>query len=450
MKYYAVGGLSVFFILFLLGTVFSFNLSHWISVDNTYDFKRIIFICYTLISAVCLFFVRRVYFIKLSRQTLWLLTLFLLLALYSAYQSRYPFWGLIEIANLLLLFSVFLIFASSFIILEKETVIRWLYFGVLTFTILTFAKYLLFLLFSYLDTKNFDIHGLISGYVNVRFFNQLQAMVIPLLFLPCFFTNLTKFERISKVAIALHWVALLQTEARGAMLSLIVGGGLIWLFADAISRRRLFSIFWQSLIMGIIIWLVLIVAIPAWLVGGGNLQIRTSSSGRLDLWLYVLSNMSNQGWLGFGPMSFAWAEGKPLPNAHPHNSVMQLLYEYGVIVCVFVTLWILRLVYNQLSSITSAAQAAKIPYVYAMLSGLLYSQFSGVAVMPFAQLLLVFVIAQLVSFTRQQNYVLKVRGKLIFIAFVTLAAGVILHSYKHTDLQLTSFPRIWVNGLIGH
>ncbi|GMA80569.1 hypothetical protein GCM10025855_01020 [Shewanella glacialipiscicola] len=240
----------------------------------------------------------------------------------------------------------------------------------------------------------------------------------------------------------------------GAMISLILALTILLYFVNAEARKKLVLLTLKTILSGIFLWLVFIVIIPYWLINGANFQIRTSSSGRLDLWLYVLQSISDSPLLGFGPMSFSWAEGKPLPNAHPHNSVMQLLYEYGIISCIVMIGWVMSRVYYRLrylSQVTCLSQdttTATIPVTYALLSGLVYSLFSGVMVMPFAQLMLVFVIAMQVQDNVFQFYKAGIWTKIILFLMVNVMTLVLMNSYKNEELLPALFPRVWLNGLI--
>jgi hypothetical protein len=232
------------------------------------------------------------------------------------------------------------------------------------------------------------------------------------------------------------------------LLSLILASSLIMLFLGTDSRKQFFVTLLKTMLLGIGLWFVFILVIPYWLMESANFQMRTGSSGRVDLWLFVLTAIPESLWLGFGPMSFTWAEGKPLPHAHPHNGVMQLLYEYGVITCIATTTWVVSRVYNRLIMLNQLKNVALIPITYAVLSGLIYSLFSGVAVMPFAQILFVFLLAVLMQYGDVHKL-----GKPILIGLfllVSTASSLLLATYLHQELLPAMFPRIWVHGLISY
>lgn len=450
LRTYSWGVLIAFVCIFLLGTAFAFNFYSLVGVDNEYDLKRFLMIGFIWFASLGLCFVNNVEVVKLSRLTEVTLAVFFMLAIVSAFFSKHPFWGMVDIANIGMLIIAFCLFALSMKSISRSTLSFAVYAAVLLFSVLTFVKYILFLFFSYADAQIFDIHSLLTGYVNVRFFNQLQVMVTPLLFLPFFDQDLAKFKRVSVVFVALHWAVLLQTEARGAMLSFMLAAVVLCFFVDVNTRKQLISTILQTMLFGLCLWLVFIIMIPYWLMDSSSFQIRTGSSGRLDLWLYVLKSIPERLWLGFGPMSFTWAEGKPLPHAHPHNSIIQLLYEYGIVSSIVCIAWVLSRIYKRLRYLHQANDVEAIPVIYALLSGLCYSLFSGVVVMPLAQLLLVFVIAMQIQCNTFQFYKVGIWIKIMLFLVVSVMTLVLMKSYKNEELLPALFPRMWVNGLISY
>ncbi|MFG0457711.1 O-antigen ligase family protein [Shewanella mangrovisoli] len=436
--------------VFFGGTVFASDLAYFTGVNDEYDLKRFLVLGFIWLALLGACFVKKIESFTFSRVTIAVGLIFGILAIVSASFGLHPFWSMVELANFSLLAVAFYLFAICAKSMNRTALYSAIYAGALLFSIMTLAKYMLFLFFSYADSQSFDIHGLLSGYVNVRFFNQLQVMVIPLLLLAVFTESLADFKRVTVAIVAMHWMVLLQTEARGAMLSLTFMAALLWLFVDINARKRLMLTLFQTLFLGICLWLVFIILIPYWLMETTTFQMRTGSSGRLDLWLYVLHAMPESLWLGFGPMSFTWAEGKPLPHAHPHNAIMQLLYEYGVISAMVCITWAGRWIYKRLRYLQQTMDLTLIPTVYALLSGLCYSLFSGVVVMPFAQLLLVFVLALQMPTQTRCTVNIGIRTRLCVFFSVTLVSGLILATYQHEALLSAQFPRLWLNGLLGY
>lgn len=325
---------------------------------------------------------------------------------------------------------------------------KWLLGFVLLFSILTFVKYIVFLSLFYFDGDNFNIHSLVSGYVNVRFFNQLQVMLVPVLMLPFTNESMTKFRSISLFVLSLHWMILFQTEARGAILSLLSAFFLLIYFLPLNSRKELIYIVLKSIAFGFIFWLIFIICIPSWIMDGANFQLKTGSSGRIDMWLYVLDSIPERLWFGFGPMSFIWAADRPLANAHPHNSIIQILYEYGLIICIALTFCIAAHVIKNLALLKTAVNHSSIIINFAVLSGLIYSLFSGVFVMPLSQLVFVFLIAVQMQYVELKYFTPSRFAILIAIAAVFIFFCGVLGSYKSSIYLDERIPRMWLYGLL--
>ncbi|WP_041408676.1 O-antigen ligase family protein [Shewanella sp. MR-4] len=450
MKAYAYLVLVGLISFFLLGTTFALDVNHVFSINNEYDLKRILAIAFIWLMVLMLSFKREHYLLRLKKQSIAFLVFFFGLGSISALYSQHSFWSWIELGNILLCLIGLYCFSSVLRSLSTSQVYRFCYFFSLVISIATLLKYLLFLVFHYIELQPFNIHGLIYGYVNVRFFNQLQVMMVPLLLLPFFSSELKRFSVMSLILISLHWMVLLQTEARGAMVSLISAMVLISFFLGADIRKSLIAVVCRAILLGISLWLLFIVIIPILIMGDNFAHLRGGSSGRLDLWMYVVNNISEHLLLGHGPMAFAWAENKPLPHAHPHNSVMQLLYEYGVVVCMGTILWVGSYLANLLASLKQETNVNQLPIIMSLLTALIYSLFSGVVVMPFAQLLLVFVVSVTALPLPAVCYPVSALVRGIAVMGVSLLSWALLASYHHSQLLSALFPRFWVNGLLSY
>lgn len=378
--------------------------------------------------------------------------MFTCLFLISTLRSEHIYWSIVEVENIGLLIISFCLFIICFNSIDKDKLIFLVYIFALTFSILTFIQCIILLRSSYIHAQGFGIHGLISGYVNVRFFNQLQVMLIPLLLLPFYFLHLFKFRIISIIIMALHWMVILQSEARGSLISLIFVAVLLYFILPRESRKNFSRPLLQSMLLGILLWLILIIAIPSWLIGHTDFKVRTGSSGRLDLWLYVIRTIPEHLWFGYGPMAFAWAPDKPLPHAHPHNAFMQLLYEYGVITTVLVSSGLLIWIYRKLRHLQKDMEPQNIVVMYSILSGIVYSMFSGVIVMPFSQLILTFLFAFISKSELKTCYKMTNFTRFLIFLYIVSISTLLFNSYQTQDLEgvypKTLYPRIWVNGVI--
>ncbi|MBR9729125.1 O-antigen ligase family protein [Shewanella intestini] len=442
--------LIVFLITIILGTVLANRLTDIIEIGSLYDSKR--FLALLFIWFTVLFLCTTPHLKILSptpNQGLFLLAIIACI-ISSLVLSEHPYWSGVELANMILLGIIFLCFYTITKVLTRLELVSYLFFFAVCFSALHFFVYLLYLGFSYLENGPTGISNLISGYDNVRFFNQLQVMIYPLLSLVVFFKSLHKYRKIAFILASLHCLALLQTEARGAVLSLFITFNLINYFSTHSSKKLFASFVTKSFAIGFVLWLGLIVVIPSIFFNATSVSLDTSSSGRLELWLYAVNSIFEQPWFGFGPMSFAWGEGRPIANAHLHNSLLQVLYEYGIPMFL-VTLSLIFLYFKQALSQLSANHIVLESVLFSVLSAAIYSLFSGVIVMPFSQLLLIFLVA-VGSYGRQysdKRFITLGKGKKLMLCILTtILVGVVVSSFQHSELKKTQHPRVWIDGAI--
>lgn len=217
------------------------------------------------------------------------------------------------------------------------------------------------------------------------------------------------------------------------------------------SRKKLFALFvTKSFAVGLVLWLGLIVVIPSIFFDTTTVSIDTSSSGRLELWLYAVNSILERPWFGFGPMSFAWGEGRPLANAHLHNSILQVLYEYGIPIFL-VILSLICLYFKQALSQLSSNHIVSESVLFSILSAAIYSLFSGVVVMPFSQLLLIFLVSVGLydrQYSDKRFITLRKGKKLVLFILTTIFVGVVASSFQHSELKNTQHPRVWIDGAI--
>lgn len=446
-KSFAGISLALYAAVFLAGTLFASSIARIIEVGSLFDFKRLLVISVIACSAFILSSARQLRSTALSVESVIALLIFTFVGFVSALTSAYPYWSFVELANIGLLVLAFFICNICCSTLSKQSVFRAVYWFTVLFSLILLLQFSLKLSQHLLDATKPSIFSLISGFDNPRILNQLQVMLLPLLFLPFLQSHLRHFQQLSMLLMAGHWMVLLQTEARGACLSLLLAVGLVSWFTTPVDRTLFLRAFFRSMLLGLICWAVFVVAFPYWMIGDTNLRLRTGSSGRSELWLYTLNRIPEYFWLGHGPMSFAWDDGKPLANAHPHNASLQILYEYGFIGFATLLLWICYLLITALKKLRSSDHPpANTIVLMAILSALFYAQVSGVIVMPLTQLMLVCLIA----FYQPQSGTSSVsnRQKWILSLAALVCSVVLLSSYDNQQLKSSKIPRLWQQGLV--
>ncbi|WP_166485342.1 O-antigen ligase family protein [Shewanella sp. ANA-3] len=307
--------------------------------------------------------------------------------------------------------------------------------------------------------------------MNVRFFNQLQVALLPLLCLSFYIEPLKKYKRVAMVTFSVLWLILLQSEARGALLALLVAAIVVYRFLPASFGKAFIRPIMKAVAFGTLLWLVLIIIIPLFIFDSPIWQLRTNSSGRIDMWIYILHAIPEHIGLGYGPMSFAWAEARPLPNAHPHNALMQFLYEFGVVAFILLASWSLITLWSILkrlkllgakssehlaknsqcsldtsSHIVIETDTTDIVLAFALCAIWIYAMFDGVIVMPLSQALLVALLA--LNCRHYQSRVITLPLKVALVAILITCGALLIVSLGDTALNQQLYPRLWLTGII--
>ena len=170
----------------------------------------------------------------------------------------------------------------------------------------------------------------ITGFNNVRFFNQYQLWTLGLITLPLLtfdFKN-TRTRYCLHLGVICWWVLLFHTASRGVILS----WGLGILITVIIYRKLAWSFIRVQLIhitAGFLSYQILFQLVP-FLRGSEVVTgtiVRDTTSDRIELWKQALHLIQDHPIFGIGPMHFAWYS--PI-SAHPHNSVLQIMAEWGL------------------------------------------------------------------------------------------------------------------------
>ncbi|MDN5526314.1 MAG: O-antigen ligase family protein [Shewanella sp.] len=407
--------------------------------------------------------------------TLWVVVSLFILGLLSTFFSQHPFWSLLELANFFLLLCLFYILGVLITDIGRNLTLQYFFGFALFFSICIAVKFFLLLFFHALDANRPDVHSLVAGFMNVRFFNQLQVMLLPLLCLSFYIEPLKKYKRAAMLAFSVLWLILLQSEARGAVLALVVAAVVVYRFLSAELRKGFIRPIIKAVAFGTLLWLVLIIIIPLFIFDSPIWQLRTNSSGRIDMWIYILQMIPERIGLGYGPMSFAWADARPLPNAHPHNALMQFLYEFGVVAFILATSWSLITLWSILKRLTLLREkvganlsehlaknsqnsleigsyigiekdTTDIMLVFALCALWIYAMFDGVIVMPLSQALLVALLA--LNSRQYEPRVIALPWKVVLMAAVITCAALLIASLGDTALNQQMYPRIWLTGII--
>lgn len=239
---------------------------------------------------------------------------------------------------------------------------------------------LLNIIFTLYEQQPLNPYIIYSGFINIRFFNQVQVFVLPFLVLLLKFKNI---QRIVFIILFLNLLLIFIGQARGALLSFLAFSIFALVLKTTLKKQVL-----TGVICLLLSWFVFYILDS---LNNSNLDVlRTSSSGRINIWLTTLQNLSlKHFFIGNGPGVFQISLGNSAPFSHPHNSLIETLNEWGLIALlsivsvIFITFKqaIIHLKRHKKDIITESL-------FYSFTIGITYSLFSGVHVMPVSQTLL--------------------------------------------------------------
>lgn len=440
----SVNIITLYFIVIFSG-VFLFRLAHL----GPYDTKRILFLVLVFISSLACLLIRSIYIPRLSQFSGWIMMGLCSLALIACVKSASLFWSVVDIGQqgLLILLFIFTLTLVREIPLEKS--LRQIFYGVSLLSLSYFVLLMPRLWFAINSGYGFDEKITAINFSHPRFFNQLQVFIVPFLLTPLLITNRINTKAIITILLSIHFFILLLASARGAILSLLVGFGLMFCL---LHRSISFRILQCALLASLIAWLShqgLLLLLVDDTITQQPVGISVShTSGRFFYWQQLITDWLQSPFFGSGPMSYAWQSSIHF-GAHPHNATLQFLFEYGGLFCFLLALLVVRwaIVYTgYFYSIESKQdQAMQAMLVAALINGLVLAQFSGVLVMPFAQLFFVLCLALLIA----QLPLMPIK-KTRFCFLLSLMFLVLMILAKPTQPSTTEkrHPRIWQDGAL--
>ncbi|MBE4579470.1 O-antigen ligase family protein [Vibrio navarrensis] len=367
---------------FLFHILFSFVLPNTNSV-NLYDGKRFFVMMMLGLAWLSLCHYHNVCALKRAWQSLESITQYLLIFLFlgvcvSLFYAQYPITAITQTLYFFgLVLLVFLV--SRFFYQQTKWFYRFIY---LTSIVLIFDVTFPFWARVYLDMEvnKFTI----LNFSNPRFLNQIHVwLIFPLVYFTFLNIKRKRYPKLSVFFLTLNMALCFALDARGLVLSILVG--FAFLFCLDHSYRQLWlKIAVVSLCGGWLCSFIFYSPLPSFLFSdqmNGLIfpELRTTSSGRMDLWKQAWEMRSL---FGKGTAAFVCSSA---PFGRPHNSVLSVLVSWG---------WITTFVYLSLVVIliknTVMAQRRSVRlYGIGIFTGWFYSLFSGVIDSPFSQLMAV-------------------------------------------------------------
>lgn len=325
-----------------------------------------------------------------------------------------------------------------------------------------------------------DMQELGVGFSNIRFFNHVQTVLLPLVVLIHLQAPKRSVLRWAWFALAAFWWALLfVSEARASILALSAGCVMALVVRRAHARSFLKAMALAALAGGIV-YVLGFILLPM-LAGlrpfdaASNVLQRTAAdptSRRSLLWLLSFDLIAAHPMLGVGPQHFAHYGASLGWGAHPHNFVLQIGAEWGLpaLLCLLGAIGLgMRGLVRSGARIAASDQDGQQILAVLLATGaaiLVDGLFSGVVVMPGSQMAIVLYLGWAAGWVRSLSNATApgsagtlrwlIAGLALAAAAglaVAVAPGVVGHALHEplTPAELavnpkTHWPRLWVAG----
>lgn len=386
---------------------------------------------------------KAIVFREFPKQYLALLITLLATGIASAICSTEIAFSLFYTFHIILL-TLLLFYCSQFS--SKKSILLFIYAFVIAHTALVLICFLN-IVFSLYETKPLNPFVIYSGFINIRFFNQVQVFILPLLI---FLLKYKKITRVVAFILIINLLLIFIGQARGAFLAFICTLIVGYFLTSTLNRQ--FKISFLCLVISGALFIGL-----SQLGGATHSEVRATTSGRIDIWLNTLSNLDySHILLGNGPGIYEHSINNRAPFSHPHNSLVEVLNEWGLVA----TLCLITLVSATLKSAYTHLSKYKKDVIteclaYSFFIGVAYSLLSGVHVMPVSQTLLFtiwgFLIARINK--RKNIYVTAnlttktIIGSILLVAWLGyISIAIEVYSNIDPDKGYTHGPRFWSVG----
>jgi putative inorganic carbon (HCO3(-)) transporter len=316
----------------------------------------------------------------------------------------------------------------------------------------------------------------LGTFANIRFFNQYQTWLLPLLpaalALPAPIAKLRRPFWIAFVVTisVFFWALYWRSDGRGTGYACAIASVFVALISGRAGRRYALTMFGFAL-AGYLVYQIMFAG------GGGDPKhlLSVAPNGRLYLWRIALDRIAAHPLLGIGPMMFAALDTGLA--AHPHDAVLQWAAEWGLPAAVLALGGLATLLFQWLIFARRDARRNNRPEQWlvvavtaSLVAGSVHALVSGVVVMPASQYMMVTVIAlalalykptppiPLLASTRPADTILK-----ITLVTITLAAAIYTTLFTIQDyvsrihaqppatpvyLRNANEPRYWSDGTL--
>lgn len=395
------------------------------------------------------------------------------IGLVSALASNLPVWAAVEWALFFQLGLLVAVVAAVRVTHESHAdraFVGAISVSAAAYALILLAGYVAFLAHSHvIDLRTFH-----PRFSNPRFPGQMFSMFVPLLI--AIAMRREQLRWIPWLTAAIFTCFALSQGTRGTWLAMTVATAALVMARP--NGYRLYLRSWiASLASGAVLYLVLAHLLPGLLdkpsltglARASSVTTLTDDSLRFVLWRHSVEEMISHPALGIGPMHLAATTS--LPGLHPHNVLLQIGTEWGLLALICLTLPVLRMALAFLKLTRSSGPTGgadslmNCGLLAALAAGMTQSLVDGIFVVPTSQvafaLVCGWVAGQLLGqpqprtsgkpIIRSMRYVAGVSTLLsaVILAGVGLKGPPPIDAYQVCSETGIIRPRFWSHGVIG-
>lgn len=327
--------------------------------------------------------------IEVNKKVKLLFFVFLALNTFSSALSDYPLSSMLVTSTYALLGFLTYYLAN----LDDENTYRlWLYLF-FTHSCLVFTC-LLNLIFTITEFTPLNAHIIYMKFDNIRHFNHLQILILPF---SIYLISVLKYKLIIITIVTINIILLLIGNSLAAWVLLPT----IWFLFLLLNLNEYLKSYFIILMISITLFFCLTNYLPH-----PNIESNFfSSSGRFEMWGNTIHHTFGNLFKGIGAGNFSLKVGSSLLS-HPHNSLLQLYIEGGLLSVALMVLLCIIIILNSLKNLNELQKSHKV-YLVTFISWLIYSLVSGLMVMPLTQVIFCMLAGILMPSKSKKNYKLK-------------------------------------------
>ena len=298
-------------------------------------------------------------------------------------------------------FSHILFSFSLYILLSKIRYFNFFLFALVISGFLLFLSSLCLIWFNMPNPLLVNWVVSVPGFRNIRHFGYYN--VVAIIFAAGLLLSYRSLLKIFGIIVMIiGWIFIFWSGSRSAFVSLIVSACVVKIFLYKKSYS-FFKWFIIALFLGLILQQAIFpdlngsLGVKRWIdkFDGGiiNTDINNISSGRMRIWKTTFIHIFEKPLLGFGPDGFIYLQPNPAPElVHPHNLLLQLAIEWGVIGLVLFIIIGIYLIVISLKKINKESSDnmnfARITGLWLLLDYVVFGLIDGTFYHPFSLLFL--------------------------------------------------------------